>query len=492
MVRNPRSNKRFEIFKQLSNWLPILVVVIWLCTRSKSPIILLNDEAASESVSINSNLTTLPNKLGCICTSTRDNYLRKSSYPCKHRYGLEFDIKHKSLHLILCILLAGDIALNPGPMTTAPHLLPNDAHANSESTRGNITSTRNDSQHGLDCLYLNSRSLKAFVKTDDNCSKVCKIDIFQQLVYCGGYDVVCVCETWLNDCVFDSELLPGYSIFRRDSIGKTGGGVLIAVKDTIRAKRRSDLERNNAELVVVELFKANNQPIFLYTFYHPPSSTTDCIQQLNSSLDDIPEASRIILIGDFNLPAIDWSLDHPNPNNNGGLLKDKFCELVGDHFLEQLITGSTHCDGSKLDLLLFNYPEIINNVTLSTSEQFGFPTDHHIIEFEIQQTISRAKPIKRTIFDYKRGNFQDLRTSILQAGFNIDGLLTEEIDQHWIRWKEWFLTHVNNFIPTKVVRDANSPPWVDQEVRHLLRKKYAALKKYRQSKTTPVNRNSEL
>ena len=214
----------------------------------------------------------------------------------------------------------------------------------------------------------------------------------------------------------------------------------------------------------------------------------DSTQQLNSSLDDIPESSFVILIGDFNLPAINWSLDHPNPNNNGGLLEGKLRELVGDHFLEQLITDSTHRDGNKLDLLLCNYPEIINNVTLSTSEQFGFPTDHHIIEFEIQQTFARAKPIKWTIFDYRRGKFEDFRISLLQAGFNNDDLLTEEIDQHWTRWKEWFLTHVNKFIPTKVVRDANSPPWVDQEVRHLLRKKYAALKKYRQSKTTARNK----
>ncbi|CAB3993507.1 Hypothetical predicted protein [Paramuricea clavata] len=345
-----------------------------------------------------------------------------------------------------------------------PQLLANDAHANSESTRGYICSKRNDSQHGLDCLYLNSRSLKAFVKTDDNCSKICKINIFQQLVYCGGYDVVCVCETWLNDCVLDSELLPGYSIFRRDRVGKTGGGVLVAVRDTIRAKRRTDLEGNNVELVVVELFKANNQSIILYTFYRPPSSTLDSIQQLNSSLDNIPESMSIILIGNFNLPTIDWSLDHPNPNNNGGLLENKFCDLVGDHFLEQLISGSTHRDGNKLDLLLCNYAEIIKNVTSSTPEQFGFPTDHHIIEFEIPQNFSRAKPIKRIILDYRQGNFEELRTSLLQAGFDSDGVLTEEIDQHWTRWKEWFLAHVNKFIPKKVVKDTNSPPWVDGEL----------------------------
>jgi hypothetical protein len=32
-----------------------------------------------------------------------------------HRYGLQFNIANSNLHLLLCILLAGDIATNPGP-----------------------------------------------------------------------------------------------------------------------------------------------------------------------------------------------------------------------------------------------------------------------------------------------------------------------------------------------------------------------------------------
>ncbi|CAB4040713.1 Hypothetical predicted protein [Paramuricea clavata] len=191
---------------------------------------------------------------------------------------------------------------------------------------------------------------------DDKPSKVCKIGVFQQLVYSGDYDVVCVCETWLNDSVLDSELLAGYSIFRRDRLGRTGGGVLVAVKDTIRTKEK---KRNNVEFVVVELFQENMKSILLYTFYRPPNSSLDSIQQLNSSLDDNLESACVLLTGDFNLPAIDWSLDHPSPTSAGGHLEDKFCELVGDYYLEQLISGPTHRDGNKLDLLLCNYPEII-------------------------------------------------------------------------------------------------------------------------------------
>ena len=316
----------------------------------------------------------------------------------------------------------------------------------------------------IECLYLNSRSFKAFVETDDKPYKVYKIDVFQQLVYSGDYDVVCVCETWLNDLVLDNELLAGYSIFRRDRLGRTGGGLLIAVKDTIRTKRRYDLERNNAEFVVGEFSKRIcNQSYF--TLSRPPNSSLDSIQQLNSSLDDNPESACVLLTGDFNLPAIDWSLDHPSPTSAGGHLEDKFCELVGDYYLEQLISGPTHRDCNKLDLLLCNYPEIIRNVITTSPEQYGYPTDHHILEFAIQQNFSRSQPIKRTIFDYdfyERGNFEQLRNALINTTF--EDMPSENIDHHWNFWKEWFLAHVKNYIPMKVVTDTNSPPWIDGEV----------------------------
>ena len=118
----------------------------------------------------------------------------------------------------------------------------------------------------------------------------------------------------------------------------------------------------------------------------------------------------------------------PSPSNVGGHLEDKFCELFADYFLEQLIPGPTHRGGNKLDLLLCNCPEIIRGVSTSAPEQSGFPTDHHILVFKIQKLISRAKSIRRTVFDYRRGNFEDLRKSLSNTPF--DGTPPENIDEH--------------------------------------------------------------
>ena len=59
---------------------------------------------------------------------------------------------------------------------------------------------------------------------------------------------------------------------------------------------------------------------------------------------------------------------------------------------------------------------------------------------------------------------------------------TNDIDKLWSCWKKSFFDAVNNHIPTKTIKDTNSLPWVDKEVRHLIRKKYSALKRYRQNK----------
>ena len=82
------------------------------------------------------------------------------------------------------------------------------------------------------------------------------------------------------------------------------------------------------EFVVVELALNNFKSTLLYTSYRLPDTCPDAIQQLNKSLQDTPESSCVILIGDFNLLAINWSLNHPTPTMSGGQLEESFCDLV--------------------------------------------------------------------------------------------------------------------------------------------------------------------
>ena len=58
------------------------------------------------------------------------------------------------------------------------------------------------------------------------------------------------------------------------------------------------------------------------------------------------------------------------------------------------------------------------------------------------------------------------------------------MDECWEQWTNTFLSIVTTFVPTRLVPDSNSPPWIDGEVCHLIRKKYTALGHYRKNKTS--------
>ena len=362
----------------------------------------------------------------------------------------------------MLILLANDVEINPGP----------------------VKSTRTDNNN-LKVLYLNTRSVKSFITIENNPSnKICKITLLQELVYSGNYEVICICETWLNETVLDSELLPGFNVFRKDRKGKIGGGVLIAVKEKLQATRRCDLERDGAEFVVVHFNKVNTSSVILYTYYRPPQYYSDSLKLLNNSLLSNPECSCIVLVGDFNLPYISW-LDSQSitPVNNGGCANaEDLCELVGDNFLHQFIEGSTQRVGNKLDLLFCNSAEKLCDVLTFSPNEHNFPTDHHIIEFSIRTKFTKAKPVRRVVFDYNKTDFTALRKALSEV--KLDVLLTNNMDECWRQWKSAFLSIVTNLVPTKLVLDTNSPPWIDGEVRHLIRKKYTALRHYRKNKTS--------
>ena len=84
-------------------------------------------------------------------------------------------------------------------------------------------------------------------------------------------------------------------------------------------------------------------------------------------------------------------------------------------------------------------------------------------------------------FPGRSSNFNDLRDSLSRVPFEIAA--SADINEFWDNWKALFLSAVKDHIPIKTVRDTNSPPWIDTEVRHWIRKKYTALKKFRLNKT---------
>jgi hypothetical protein len=104
-------------------------------------------------------------------------------------------------------------------------------------------------------------------------------------------------------------------------------------------------------------------------------------------------------------------------------------------------------------LLFCNNAENLSDVLTFSSEEHNFPTDHQIVEFSIRTKFTRAKPVRRTVFDYNKTDFSELRRALSEA--HLDITFMNNIDECWEQWKDAFLSVVTRFVPTKLVQDTN-------------------------------------
>jgi hypothetical protein len=93
-------------------------IISWLYITNNLPLVKTNKSTpkpAKDIFHISSNLAILPEQQCCIWVSTRYIKLRKLNLSTNYRYGLDLQANRKNSHTIICILLAGDTAINPGP-----------------------------------------------------------------------------------------------------------------------------------------------------------------------------------------------------------------------------------------------------------------------------------------------------------------------------------------------------------------------------------------
>jgi Endonuclease-reverse transcriptase len=58
-----------------------------------------------------------------------------------------------------------------------------------------------------------------------------------------------------------------------------------------------------------------------------------------------------VLIGDFNLPGVDWSTGQCKPKER------RVVDAVGEKLMVQMVDFATHIKGNILDLVVTNMPE---------------------------------------------------------------------------------------------------------------------------------------
>ena len=135
------------------------------------------------------------------------------------------------------------------------------SHVTSNKTRVGKPKVKSETKSGsnLKCFIINFQSF--FNKKEE----------LDHIVKEKGIDVIIGTETWLTPDIKNSELLlDSFDVYRRDRLGKKGGGVMVCVRKGLNSE--CHFISNNSESIFVKLNFNGKRPVIIGSIYRPPDN----------------------------------------------------------------------------------------------------------------------------------------------------------------------------------------------------------------------------
>ena len=206
----------------------------------------------------------------------------------------------------------------------------------------------------------------------------------------------------------------------------------------------------------------------------PRDKVTTSSNDLLVYLKSISHHGNIIILGDFNLPDINWDyLVGSSPFSND------FWDFVFDNNLVQLVCGPTHNLGNTLDLVLTNVPHLIDNVSI---ESHGLTEmyDHFVVTFSIS-TLAGYNDYttcpRYNIYNFSQADYDGLLSYLLQYDFT-SVCNRSDIESAYLEFSTIIYQAIDRFVPTVKTRRHKSPKWFTPEIHNLKNCLHTAHKRY--------------
>ena len=147
---------------------------------------------------------------------------------------------------------------------------------------------------GLKCVRLNARSIM---------NKKSELNI---MVNDSDPHIIGITESWANKDITDAELgLEGYVMFRKDRMGRRGGGVLLYVKYTIPAYEIQLREEADCEEAIWCKLVTGHKTVTMGVVYRCPNITKESNEKIQNAIREVSKGDCIVM-GDFNHGNIQW------------------------------------------------------------------------------------------------------------------------------------------------------------------------------------------
>ena len=285
-----------------------------------------------------------------------------------------------------CRPAAPDLNVNCTNQTLNSSLLSNpESLASSDSS--DMSNSTPQAKNSFKILNINCQSIRS------------KLPNFLALVETHSPDVIAVTETWLNPDILTSEILPpGYNLIRKDrNTGSRGGGVLLAIKQNLVFQELNLNVNFFCETAWASINLQGSSPLIIGVFYRSQITDITYMQNFKTVLDQLPPNSNLLLVGDFNMPDIDWTLSQVKPGGRYSTISTSMLDICTDLNLIQIVDKPTRHD-NILDLCFTSNPSTIENFEIIT----GISDHDAVLIHTIFRPFHTKKP-RRKIFLQKKG-----------------------------------------------------------------------------------------
>ena len=304
-----------------------------------------------------------------------------------------------------------------------------------------------------------------------------KLPTFEALIDSESPDVIVGTESWLNDNINTGEILPqSYQMFRRDRSGRSGGGVFIAIQNNLVAKAEPSLE-SDCEVVWASIHIKTCKPIYVGAFYRSQSTDTSYMEHLQESLDKLPNHAHVWLMGDFNLPDVNWVDNTFKPGGRYPGPSKKMMEIADNLNYQQIVDKPTR-GNSILDLCFTSMPTLAQDVDVIAGI-----SDHEIVRIDTLIKPQRSRPSKRKVYLFKRADMEGLADELneLNNSYRDEFVNQSTVEDLWTKFRDGLETAMDRHIPSKMSSSRFNLPWIDNSTRRAIRRKQRLYNKAKKS-----------
>ena len=283
-----------------------------------------------------------------------------------------------------------------------------------------------------------------------------KVNLISDFMNEHSLDVFGVAETWLLPDVPDSFVaIINYGIARTDTCGNTRKhGVCVYVHKRINFVY---IEANCSNVCVAHLIDFN---LYIIVIYRPPSNLGLDNSDLINFLLSFCIGKEVLILGDFNLPAIAWNNDefmfmsHPP-------LQQLFLDCFTSLGLHQWVTSPTFVhSGNVLDLVLSVDSDRVGDVGVLGN----FPNCGHcpvVLQYYFQSGVDISSPDVPNKYSWYKGKYNRIENQLSDVDWEYE-LCDLTVDEMFSKLKSILSPLINRHVPIQPTSsnhsNKHSPP----------------------------------